>query len=163
MTHHRSTMESGPASVSPRVADLALDLRKGFPRSPRAKLGDYVIAARTLDKCRAILLGQEGEYNFGGLLDRCFLEFVGITADDFKAQVATGASDADMIRWINEHARSRPPEEIVAWNNKMRELRLSDLPPRAQMFMEGYIPTHVPAGRVPYVWFDVYDLEEGRI
>lgn len=156
-------MQPQPVPVSRRVAELAVDLRTGFPRSPRAKLGDYVIAARTLDKCRANLLGWEGEYNFGGLLDRFFLEFVGITADGFKAQVATGTSDDEMLQWINQHSRSRTLEEILAWNNRMRELRLSELPAKAQMFMEGYIPSHVPAGRVPRVWFDVYDLEEGRI
>lgn len=156
-------MEPEPVPVSPRVAELAVDLRNGYPRSPRAKLGDYVIAARTLDKCRAVLLGREGEYNFGGLLDRFFFNFVEIDADDFKAVVAAGATDDDMVRWVNQRAPSRSLEEVVAWNNKMRELRLGELPPRAQMFMESYIPTHVPTGRVPRVWFDVYDLEEGRI
>ena len=36
-----------------KVKRLAKDLRKGYPRSPREKLGGYVIAARCADKCRA--------------------------------------------------------------------------------------------------------------
>lgn len=43
---------------------LARDLRKGYPRSPREKLGGYVIAARSVDKCRAFLLGMDGEYSY---------------------------------------------------------------------------------------------------
>ena len=44
---------------------LARDLRDGkeFPRSPRETLAGYVLAARALDKCRADLVGWEGEYH----------------------------------------------------------------------------------------------------
>jgi Domain of unknown function (DUF5069) len=47
-----------------KVKLLAKDLRKGYPRSSREKLGGYVIAARCADKCRAFLLGMNGEYNY---------------------------------------------------------------------------------------------------
>jgi hypothetical protein len=150
-------------TVSPRVAELAIDLRKGFPRSPRARLGPYVVAARTLDKCRAALLGWNGEYHFDCLLDNYFFGFAGIAADAFKAAVAGGATDDDMVAWTSAHAEQRTPEEIIAWNNRMREMKLSDLPPPAQAYMEDYIPQFVPPGRVVYRWFDVYDLEERRM
>ena len=47
-----------------KVKSLARDLRddKEFPRSPRGKLGGYALAARALDKCRAALVGWQGEY-----------------------------------------------------------------------------------------------------
>jgi len=149
-------------SLSPQVAEFAVDLRKSFPRSPRARLGPYVVAARALDKCRATLLGWNGEYNFDCLLDNFFFGFAELKAVAFKAEVAAGATDDDMIRWIGKNAASHTPAEIVAWNNKMRETKVSDLPVEAQVFLEDYIPKFVPAGRVVYRWFDVYDLEEGR-
>src|SRR2546426_11566391 len=39
-----------------KVKLLACDLRNGkeFPRSPRETLGGYVLAARAVDKCRAV-------------------------------------------------------------------------------------------------------------
>jgi Domain of unknown function (DUF5069) len=43
---------------------LARDLRKTPPRSPREKLGGFVIGARMLDKARADLLGIKVEYNY---------------------------------------------------------------------------------------------------
>ncbi len=43
-----------------------------FPRSPREKLGGYVIAARTLDKCRAAIAGTLGDYKFDCPLDNFF-------------------------------------------------------------------------------------------
>jgi len=150
-------------SISPRVQEFALDLRQAFPRSPRTKLGPYVIAARTLDKCRASLLGWNGEYHFDCRLDNYFFGFAKIEAEAFRAAVASGASDEDMSVWVVEHAKARETAEIISWNNRMRELRLSELPLEAQAFMEEYVPKFVPAGRVPHCWFDVYDMEEDRL
>ncbi len=44
-----------------------------------------------------------------------------------------------------------------------RDLRLSDLTPELQEYMEDYITASVPRNRVVYHWFDVYDLEEERL
>src|SRR5258705_4324393 len=56
---------------------LARDLRNGkeFPRSPRETLASYVLAARALDKCRADLVGWEGEYHSNCPLDQTWLRF----------------------------------------------------------------------------------------
>jgi hypothetical protein len=77
--------------------------------------------------------------------------------------VATGATDQEVAAWIGEQATKRPRAEIIAWNNKERDLRLSELPPELQEYMEDYIPKAVPRNRVVYHWFDVYDLEEERL
>ena len=65
--------------------------------------------------------------------------------------------------WIGEHAKKRPRAEIIAWNNKERDLHLSDLPLELQEYMEDYIQQFVPRNRVVHHWFDVYDLEEERL
>jgi hypothetical protein len=142
---------------------LALDLTKRFPRSPREKLADYVIAARCLDKCRSVLAGKAGEYHSGCPLDLFFLEFVGIGYDAFKDFVATGATDEEVATWIQKNAKERPRTEIIAWNNDWRGKRLSELPDKLQEYMEDYIPKFVPRNRPVYFFFDVYDLEEQRI
>ena len=127
-----------------KVKLLAPDLRerKEFPRSPRATLAGYVLAARAVDKCRAVLVDWQGEYHSNCPLDQRWLNFA---------------------EWIEQHAKKRPRAEIVAWNNKERDLRLSDLPHELQEYMENYIQRYVPRNRVVYHWFDVYDLEEQRI
>lgn len=145
------------------LSQLALDLTKDFPASPREKLADYVIAKRMLDKCRATLAGKQGEYKFDCVLDNCFFSFTEIGAEAFKSFVATGASDEEVAAWIQERAKKRDREEIIAWNNQMRATRVCDLPIDRQVFLEDYIPQHLPKGRVVYVWFDIYDIEEGRI
>ena len=54
------------------------DLTKRPPRSPRARLGGYVILPRMLDKGRAVVAGKNGEYHYACPLDQRFLEFAEI-------------------------------------------------------------------------------------
>jgi hypothetical protein len=145
------------------VAELALDLSHNFPRSPRELLAGYVVAGRTLDKCRADLAGTNGEYHFDCPLDNFFFRFTEIEVQDFKAFVATGADDEAVAAWITENAKPRERSEIIQWNNDMRGKRICEMPMGLQEFLEGYIPKYIPVGKIVYVWFDVYDIEEGRI
>jgi Domain of unknown function (DUF5069) len=149
--------------MNTKLKSLAIDLTKDFPRSPRETLAGYVIAARMLDKCRAVLAGTAGEYHFDCPLDNQFLGFAGINAEQFKTFVATGAPDEEVAAWIGQHSKIKERPEIVAWNNKLRATRPCDMPIELQQFLEDYIPKAVPKNRPVYVWFDVYDLEEGRI
>lgn len=126
-------------------------------------LGGYVIAARTLDKCRADIAGSLGEYRFDCPLDNYFFRFVEIQAGDFRDFVATGASDEAVAEWIREKARVMDDSERIVWNNGMRVLRVCDLPVKLQKFLEGYIPRYLPKYPPVYTWFDVYDIEEKRI
>jgi Domain of unknown function (DUF5069) len=144
---------------------VSRDLRNGkqYPRSPRATLGGYVIAARALDKCRAALVGWHGEYHSNCPVDQIWLQFAEIDYADFQAFVATGATDESVAPWINKKAKKRPRAEIIAWNNKQRELRLGDLPAELQEYMEDYVPQFIPRNRVVYRFFDVYDIEEERL
>jgi hypothetical protein len=148
-----------------KVKLLARDLRDGkkFPRSPRAILAGYVLAARAVDKCRAVLVGRQGEYHSNCPVDQIWLKFTEIDYAAFKAFVATGATDDEIAAWIGKNAKKRPRSEIIAWNNRQRDLRLSDLPLETQEYMEEYIEQFIPRNRVVYHWFDVYDIEEERL
>src|SRR5436309_4435667 len=90
-----------------KVKLLARDLREGkeFPRSPRATLGGYVLAARAVDKCRAVLLDWQGEYHSNCPLDQRWLNFAELNYGDFRSLVATGATDDEIAEWIAEHAK----------------------------------------------------------
>lgn len=142
---------------------LAKDLGREYPRSPRDTLAGYVIAARCLDKCRALLNGSIGEYRFASYLDRQFFDFAGIDADKFKDFVATGATDDEVAAWVQQNAAARTHIDVIKWNNRMREMQISELPDKNQEFLEDYIPKFTPKNRPVYRWFDVYDLEEKRI
>jgi hypothetical protein len=145
------------------INTLAKNLAKEFPRSPRDTLGGYVVAARALDKCRAELAGSLGEYHFNCPLDQTFFEFSGIDGEVFREYVATGASDEEVADWIQNNSKVREHREVIEWNNKMRYMRPCDMDLDVQEFLEGYIAECLPKGRIVYVWFDVYDIEEKRM
>ena len=147
------------------VTAWANDLTKDYPRSPRETLGGYVIAARTLDKCRATLAGTAGEYHYDCPLDNFFFAFAEISAYDFKNFVASGASDEGVAEWIGQTAKERSRVEVIKWNNEWRYKRITDMPDAIQEFMEDYIPLFVPASIRHHVdyFFDIYDAEEKRI
>lgn len=140
-----------------------MDLNKQFPRSPRETLAGYVIAGRTLDKCRAAIAGSLGDYHFDCPLDNIFFDFTGITANDFRAKVATGSSDDEIAIWIQENSTITNRREVIQWNNDLRYKRINEMPIELQEFLEGYIPEFIPAGKIVHYWFDVYDIEEHRI
>lgn len=87
------------------VRRLAKDLTKEAPRDPEEQLAGFPLTARCLDKCRATLVGLQGDYSYGCPMDRRFLDGVGIGVNEFKQFVATGAADAEVAQWIQEHAR----------------------------------------------------------
>src|SRR5918997_7072313 len=92
------------------------DLTKEAPRSPKTKLGEFVILARTLDKCRALLWGNIGEYHFDCPLDNMLFGPAGVKGDDFKAEVEKGASDEEMVQWMKTNGSLKTPEQIRAWS-----------------------------------------------
>jgi hypothetical protein len=145
-----------------KLKSLARDLRKTPPRSPREVLGDFVIAARMLDKARADLLGINGEYNFYPCgLGAYFWKFTGLDAMKFKEFVATGATDAEVDKWIRGNTVQKDNLPIIKWNNEMIGKRLCDLPDSVQEYFVDYIPKFCkPPSKVKF-FFDVYDVEEG--
>jgi hypothetical protein len=69
---------------SQKLASLAKDLIKDYPRSPRDLLAGYIIGARTLDKCRAFLNNSIGEYHFDCPLDNMFFSLPGSRQNNLK-------------------------------------------------------------------------------
>lgn len=110
-----------------KVKKLARDLRdgNGSPRGPHVTLGGYALAARAVDKCRATLIGWQGDYLSNCPLDQRWLRFAGIDYDSFRSFVATGATDEEVGAWIGAHAKQRPPAEIEAWNKREGAVQLS--------------------------------------
>jgi hypothetical protein len=147
------------------LAQLALDLTQDYPRSPRALFAGYVIAGRILDKCRAMLNGTAGEYEYNYGMDRVFFEFVGIDAEAFKNFVATGATDEEVAEWIKSKAKAHSPGEIAAWNFTLKGRRISELPPDRQAWVQEYLLANVrPEVQERVIFnFDLLDAEEGRL
>ena len=134
------------------------DLTKEAPRSPKQRLGNYVILARTIDKCRALLWGNIGEYHFDCPLDNYLFGFKGVKGDDFKRQLESGADDNAMVRWLNGHGTAKTPEEIQQWSDTMDRARPYDDPERREWFAEQCKPLGLdPARTTLFDWLEADD------
>jgi len=136
------------------------DLTQHPPRSPRVRLGGYVILPRCLDKCRATLAGKNGEYHYACPTDHRFLEFAGIDPEALKTEVKKGLSDTEILAWINASARSKRSEwEIAQWGDFQEQRVPSDNESRE--FFSGLVAgAKAPHREDIRGWFDLLDLDD---
>ena len=141
------------------VSYKAPDLSQHPPRSPRVRLGGYVVLPRILDKARAHLAGTTGLYKWNNPLDQRLWLFTGLKAEDFLAAVATGKSDSEMLAWVNANAKpTRQTWEIIAWSEWLENLSPGDAK-RHAMFAEE-ITRHAPAREDIHTIFDRLDMDD---
>jgi Domain of unknown function (DUF5069) len=138
----------------------APNLTQRPPRSPRVRLGGYVILARILDKGRADLAGTLGEYRYNNPIDRHWFRFTGIDHEKLKAALAEGRGDGEMIAWVDEHASPKhEPWEIQQWSAYHNE-RGPDGDVETLEFFAGRVgPLSKERGDVR-TWFDYLDLDD---
>ncbi len=137
------------------------DLTQHPPRSPRVRLGGFVILPRMIDKARATQAGKNGEYNYGCSLDANVLDFLGVEANDFKAQIDKGLGDGELFIWLMANAKKpRLAQEIAAFS-AFHEQRAPSAP-GSRAKMNDY-QSSTPAGSKRddiSTWFDVLDLDD---
>jgi hypothetical protein len=137
----------------------APDLTKQPPRSPRVRLGGYVLLPRMLDKGRATLAGKNGEYNYACPLDQRFFEFAGVDSEALKKELAAGRSDWEILEWINANARNkRTGPEIEAWS-AWQERRAPDNPD-SRAFFNDLHSRSAPNRTDIAAWFDLLDVDD---
>jgi hypothetical protein len=137
----------------------APDLTQRPPRSPRVRLGGYVILPRMLDKGRALIAGKNGEYNYACPTDQRFLDFAGINPDALKEQLAAGKSDSEVLQWIQKNAKHKRTEsEIAVWSALSEQRVPSD--PESREFFQGIHAKIAPQRTDIATWFDLLDLDD---
>ena len=134
------------------------DLTREAPRSPRIRVGGYAILGRTIDKCRALVAGDIGEYHFDCPLDNTLFGFKGVKGDDFKAQIENGASDQEMVEWLNRNGEKKTPEEIKRWCEKVEVDSLYNDPEKRDFFSEETKKLGLdPAKTTTFEWLELDD------
>ncbi|MFD0892585.1 DUF5069 domain-containing protein [Luteolibacter ambystomatis] len=113
----------------------AKDLTKEAPRSPRTRLGGYVILARAIDKGRASIAGTVGEYHFACPLDMMLFDFKGVNPDEVKKLLESGASDQEITAWIEANGQARSAEEVKGWSDGIEAFRPYDNPEKKDWFV----------------------------
>ena len=137
---------------------IGKDLTKEAPRSPRIRIGGYAILGRTIDKCRALVAGNIGEYHFDCPLDNTLFGFKGVKGDDFKAQIENGASDQQMAEWLDQNGEKKTPEEIKRWSEEVEAGSLYNEPEKRDFFSEECKKLGLdPAKTTTFTWLEADD------
>lgn len=135
------------------------DLTKEAPRSPRVRVGGYVILGRTIDKCRASIAGDIGEYHYDCPLDNTLFGFKGVSGADFKAQVESGASDQQMAEWLDASGDPKTAEEIKRWSDETEAANPYNDPERRDWFVEQTKPLGLdPVKTTLFDWLEADDI-----
>jgi len=111
------------------------NLTKEAPRSPRNRLGGYALLARAIDKGRANIAGTVGEYHFACPLDQMLFEFKGVKDDEVKKLLASGATDEQVVTWLNTHGTPKTNEEIAGWSAGIEAYRPYENPEKKDWFV----------------------------
>lgn len=143
---------------TPKIS--APDLTKRPPRSPRCRLGGYVILPRVLDKGRAVIAGTNGEFNYDAPLDQHIKNFLGLDFGALKEQLATGAGDGEILEWVNANAKQpRAAWEIEQWSAFMDRRGPSGDVETLQFFAES-VGNFSKDREDIKTWFDLVDLDD---
>ena len=95
------------------------DLSNEPARSPRTRVGGYVLLARMADKGRATINGTAGEYHFDCPVDNILFGFKGVKGADVKPLLASGVSDDEIAVWLDTHGSPKTSAEVTAWGDSV--------------------------------------------
>lgn len=117
------------------MSTTAKDLTKEAPRSPRVRLGGYALIARAIDKGRATLNGTVGEYHFDCPLDNYLFGFKEVKGEDVKQLLANGATDEEIVAWLDTHGAAKTAAEITAFSDAVEAGRPYDNEEKREWFI----------------------------
>lgn len=151
----------GTLLVTMSVTKLsAPDLTQRPPRSPRTRLGGFVLLPRMLDKGRATLAGKNGEYHYNCPLDQHLLNFIGIDPKKLLAVLKKGQGDGEVLAWIQANAKhQRTAWEIQQWSD-YHDRRGPDSDAETLAFFSNYVSKLTKTREDIKTWADLLDLDD---
>jgi hypothetical protein len=138
---------------------LTQDLSKQAPHSPRARIGGFAIAARTVDKCRASAAGMLGEYHYDCPLDNVLFSFKGVSAAEFTKAVTESKNYEDVGAWLQANGSKKTPAEIKAWSDEVEANSPIRNPEKQAFFVENCRKLELdPEKATTFDWLEADDL-----
>ncbi|KIE58065.1 hypothetical protein A946_09130 [Methylacidiphilum kamchatkense Kam1] len=135
------------------------DLTQHPPRSPRVRLGGFVLLPRVIDKGRALLKGKIGEYKFNCPMDQKLFSFLQINEKQFLEILSKTSSDKEVLREI---LKISPPSlaswQIENWSSFLQQSGPSDL--ESKKFFVSSLEQIAPEREDIVSWFDLLDLDD---
>lgn len=134
------------------------DLTKQAPHSPRERIGGFVIAKRTVDKCRGSLAGTLGEYHYDCPLDNVLFSFKGINGEKFKAVVRAAKTYEEIGSWLQANGTKKTPAEIKAWSDGVEAESMINEPDKRAYFIENCTKLGLNPGKITtFDWIEADD------
>jgi len=138
----------------------APDLTQRPPRSPRSRLGGYVLLPRMLDKGRATIAGRNGDYNYDCPLDQHIINFLGFDPAALREELAAGKGDGEILDWINANAKhKRTPWEVEQWSD-FQQRRGPDSDAETLSFFAELLGKFSKTREDIRTWADLLDLDD---
>ncbi len=138
---------------------MAMDLTREYPRSVRERMLGLVQLPRTIDKAKAVVRGNVGEYNYDCPMDQGLFAFLGITGEELLDVIRTSKSDREIEERLAPIVRKRSAAEIERWNRDW----LSHRPEGRSLEAFLTLRSQVAPGREDVMtWPDLLDLDEKR-
>jgi hypothetical protein len=84
--------------------------------------------------------------------------FKGVEGPDFKSQIENGASDQEMVEWLNRNGTEKTPEEIKRWSEEVTANSPYNDPERRDWFIEQVQPFGLdPKTTTLFDWLEADD------
>src|SRR5262249_14785297 len=132
----KETRSANPGCIQLQTKSYVYRKRsfKGTAPGPRLRMGGYSILARMIDKGRAVLNGTAGEYKYNCGLDQILFGFKRLDHEEVKRFLASGASDEEVLDWIDSHGTPKTSAEIEEFSNSFEKFRPYDNPDLRELF-----------------------------
>ncbi|MEO9170595.1 MAG: DUF5069 domain-containing protein [Candidatus Baltobacteraceae bacterium] len=136
-----------------------MDLTKEYPRSVHEKIAGVAQIARTVDKGKATLRGNVGDYHYNCSMDQAAFGFLGFDHEALLEAIKSSKSDADIEAYVKTFADKKSPEEIGRWNREW----LTRVPEGESLAYFLNLRNEIAPDRTDVVaWPDLLDLDEKR-
>ena len=139
---------------------FSLNLVQQAPRSPHTRLGGFALLPRLIDKCRADIMGNIGEYLSDCAIDQEFLKFTGIDYEALRAQIAEDKTDYEILQWVRENSSpNRAAWEISQWTQYQERRAPEPHTEAATYFLDVLQNLNSKRGDITG-WSDLLDLDD---
>ena len=137
-------------------------------RSPRERLGGYLLLPRLIDKVRLHAKGRLPSGYAGNLLkptaftlDGRFLAFTGLDGEKLRAAILAAESDDAVLAWVERHAVPHTASEKEAWAEAIAAARPTPETAEYRKKMYPELAAKIDLGAINVL--DMIDMDEGRI
>jgi 2-iminoacetate synthase ThiH len=81
-----------------------------------------------------------------------------VNAEDFKTQIEQGASDVEIVDWLNQNGQNKTPKEIKRWADEVEASSLYNHPEKREFFSKEVRKFGLePEKTTTFEWLEVDD------